>query len=285
MLKKAPYQICQRKWFSLLFILGLLLFAGCSSAPEMEPVPTTPVAAPVTSQLPAGVEMAHDATIAYLTDEYDVQLPARSADWSTEYSLVDDLLGEGAYRLTADSCILTISNPLMAPDSIIYYVVLDDAEAGIHWEGSVDCQGHVFPAWSPPRLSEDEATAVPSDTINIVQAADLHKTVGIEVCKLDCASYTPHYTIGSPKLIAALVETLDSDLPLRPHVPCPAVYQLRFVLEDGQYYDFGYTCQMMSPAFLRGGQEFWMGQDAVAPDLFNGLMLPLIEPALAGSEL
>ncbi len=285
MLKKALCQMWPREWFRLLFIPGLLLFAGCSPASEMDPVPTTPAAVPVIGPLPAGVEMAHDATIAYLTDEYDVQLPGRSADWSTEYSLVDDLLGEGAYRLTADSCVLTISYPVMAPDSIVYYVVLDDADAGIHWEGSVDCLGQVLSAWSLPRVSADEAAAVSSDTINIVRAADLHKTVGIEVCKLDCASYTTQYTIGSPKLIAALVEALDTDMPLRSPAPCPAVYQLRFILEDGQYYDFGYTCQMMTPTFLRGGQEFWMGQDAVVPDRFNELMLPLIETALAGSEL
>ena len=98
--------------------------------------------------------------------------------------------------------------------------------------------------------------------------------------RLDCASYTPLYTIGNPELISALVDALDSDLPLRPRTQCPAVYQLRFILEDGQHYDFGYTCQMMTPTFLRGNQDFWMGQDGIAPDAFNDLILPLIAPGL-----
>lgn len=35
---------------------------------------------------------------------------------------------------------------------------------------------------------------------------------------------------------------------------------------------------MMTPTYLRGGQAFWMGQDALAPDAFNQLILPLIAP-------
>lgn len=280
MLKKAWCQLWQRKWLVLFLISVLLLFVGCSSTPERDFTPITVVPTPITTELPEGVKIARDATMSYLTEEYDLQLPMSSADWSIEYNLVDDLVGAGAYRLTADSCIVTISNPLMAPDSIVYYVVLDDAVAGIHWEGNVDYLGQILPVWSSPWSSVDElATAVP-DTINLVRMADLHKTTGIEVCKLDCASYTPRYTIGNPKLISALVESLDSDMPLRPHAPCPAVYQLRFILADGQHYDFGYTCQMMTPTFLRGNQEFWMGQDAIAPDAFNALMLPLIAPEL-----
>ena len=116
------------------------------------------------------------------------------------------------------------------------------------------------------------------DSINLVTLADLHTTVGIEICHLDCASYTPFYTIGNPELIAALVDALDTDIQLRPHARCPATLQLRFVLANGQHYDFGYACQMMTPTFLRGNQDFWHGQDAVAPDAFNELMLPLLAP-------
>lgn len=275
MIGKNLLRLWRRMGFCFLLIPILLLFIGCNSTPERDFTPITLVPTPITSELPDGVKMARDATMSYLTAEYDLQLPINSANWSIEYNLVDDLVGAGAYRLTADSCVVTISNPLMAPDLINYFVVLDDAVAGVHWEGYVDCNGQVLPAGS----SEDKLTANVLDTINIVKMADLHKTVGIEVCKLDCATYTPRYTIGSRELIAALVAALDTDIPLSPHAPCPAVYHLRFILADGQHYDFGYTCQMMTPTFLRGSQVFWHDQDAIAPDAFNELMVPLIAPA------
>ena len=265
-------------WFGLLFILIVLFFAGCNSTSPTDFTPVTLVPTPIATELPEGVKRVHDATVSYLAEEYDLRLPVRAADWSIEYNVVDDLFGAGAYRMTVEGCVMTISNPLMAPDSFSYYVVLSDAASGLHWEGYVDCQGKVMPASSPQLSSSDRLAPDMPETINIVRLAGLRDTVGIEVCRLDCASYTPLYTIGNPKLIAALVEALDTDIPLRPHAPCPAVYQLRFILEDGRHYDFGYTCQMMTPTYLRGNQEFWKGQDAIVPDTFNALLMPLIEP-------
>lgn len=41
---------------------------------------------------------------------------------------------------------------------------------------------------------------------------------------------------------------------------------------DGSQHEFGYACEMVSPSFLRGGQAFWLGQDVIAPDIFNHLI-------------
>jgi len=278
MLKEMMRQGWGNTRFGLLFILIGLFYAGCNSTSPTDFTPVTLVPTLIATELPEGVKMVHVATVSYLTEEYDLRLPVRAADWSIEYNVVDDLFGAGAYRLTAAGCVMTISNPLMAPDSFSYYVVLSDAASGLHWEGYVDCQGKVMPVSSPQLSSSDRLAPSMPETINIVRLVGLHNTVGIEVCRLDCASYTPLFTIDDPNLIAALVETLDTDMPLRPHAPCPAVYQLRFILEDGRHYDFGYTCQMMTPTFLRGNQEFWNDQDAIVPDTFNAMLMPLIEP-------
>jgi hypothetical protein len=274
MLSKNRYQLWRRMGFGFLLILTLLILAGCSSTEERDFTSLINTPAAVPAELPDGVKMARDAAVTYVTFNYNLQLPMHDADWLVEYDVQQDFIGAGAYRLTADSCILNISNPLPDPDSPIYHVVLDDAAAGFHWEGDVDCQGQVLLPWS----SVENSTAFMPKTINIVALTDLYSTVGIEVCRLDCGSYTPLFTIGDPELIASLISTLDSDMPLRPHAQCPAAYQLHFILAEGQHHDFGYTCQMMTPTFLRGNQEFWMGHDAIVPDAFNELMLPLIAP-------
>lgn len=276
MFSKDRWQLWRRIAFGFLLMLVPLFIVGCNLEVEESFNPLTRVPTAVTAELPDGVRMARDAMVTYVTFKYDITLPVSDADWAVEYLALEDIIGAGAYRLTADSCVVTISNPLMAPDTTIYHVVLDDAAADFHWEGDVDCQGQVLPKSS----AVDNLAVSTPNTINIVTLADLHSTIGIEVCGLDCASYTPLFTIGNQELIASLISALDTDMSLRPHVRCPAVYQLRFILADGQHRDFGYTCQMMTPTYLRGNQDFWMGQDAIAPDTFNELMLPLIAPEL-----
>jgi hypothetical protein len=146
--------------------------------------------------------------------------------------------------------------------------------SSVEMADGVTSQPHLSPS---PSLAETKATSVP-DTINLAIVAELRNAIQLEVCRLDCASYTPFLTVSDAKLIASLVKSLDTDIPLKPHARCPAVYQLCFTLDYGQHYCFGYTCEMMTPAFLRGNQEFWHGRDAIAPDAFNELMMSLIAP-------
>jgi len=268
-------QIWQRMILSFLLAFLLMFIVGCRPDIEETFTPFTPAPTAVTAKLPEGVKMARDAALAYVNLNYDIWPRISEADWEVACVTPKDIVGASAYRLTADSCVITVSYPVTAPDSTIYHIVLDDPATDFHWEGDVDVLGQVLPQW----LSVDDLpySSIPH-SINLVTLADLQNTVGIEVCHLDCASYTPLYTIGNPELIATLVDALDVDMPLRPHARCPATYQLRFIMANGQHYDFGYTCQMMTPTFLRGNQDFWMGQDAVAPDAFNELMLPLLAP-------
>ena len=256
-----------------LFMVTAILIAGCAATPEENFTPVTQVPTAVATELPVGVQTARDAVLAYVTANYNISVSPSETNWRVNYITPQRILGIGTFRLSADNCELTISYPLVAADSTIYHVTLDDSETAFHWEGDVDAQGKVL----VPTSWEETAVSA-SDTINIVELADLHNTVGIEICRLDCASYTPLFTLGNPEQIANLIDALDTDMPLKPQARCPATYQLRFIQSDGQHYDFGYTCQMMTPTFLRGNQAFWQGQDAVAPDAFNELMLPLIAP-------
>ena len=275
MIDKDRYQLWSK--MGLVFLLTIIMFfaTGCNATSERDFSAVRPLPTPIAAELPDEVKKVRDVALTHIDRQYDINLPMSDADWTVEYDILVDIIGAGAYRLTADTCVVTISNPVMGFDTAIYHVVLDDPAAGFHWEGDVDCQGQVLPSWSS---AIDESSA-DMDTINLVEVAGLRRTVGIEVCSLDCASYTPFYTIANPEFVAALIDALDTEMPLRPHARCPAIYQLRFILANGQHYDFEYACQMMTPTYLRGGQDFWNGQDAVAPDAFNKLIMPLIGPS------
>ncbi len=275
MIDNDRFQLWSKMELFFLLTSMMLLAISCKATAEVDFSTAYNLPTPVTAELPEEVEKVRDVALTHVDRQYDINLPMSDADWTVEYDILVDIIGAGAYRLTADTCVVTISNPLMGFDSTIYHVVLDDPVAGLHWEGDVDCQGHVLPSWS----SSADLSPADADTINLVKVAGLQNTVGIEVCSLDCASYTPLYTIANPEFVAALIDALDTDMSLRPHARCPAIYQLRFIQADGQHYDFEYACQMMTPTYLRGNQDFWMGQDAIAPDAFNNLILPLIAPS------
>ena len=122
------------------------------------------------------------------------------------------------------------------------------------------------------------ATPATGPAINVYAAADLGQTTRIDVLQReDGQDSTPANTkqlvsITDRQAIQALVGALDEELQLVQRASCPGFYTLVFHLADGSQVEFDYACQMMSPAFLRGGQSFWQWQEAVAPDSFNQLL-------------
>lgn len=275
MFGKSRLQLWQLVAFWFLLMITLMLVVGCNPKFKETFTPLTLVPTPVAGELPAEVKMARDAALVFVNSNYDAGLRFPDANWTVERIVLENIGGTCVYRLTSDRCVVTVSYSSLHSDSAIYHVVLDDSAADFHWEGDVDAEGKVSPLWWP---EDDPSVSSVPPTINLVTLTNLRTTVGIEICHLDYACYTPLYSIGNPELIAALVDALDTDIQLRPRARCPATYQLRFVLANGQHFDFGYACQMMTPTFLRGNQEFWHGQDIVAPDVFNELMLPLLAP-------
>jgi len=115
-------------------------------------------------------------------------------------------------------------------------------------------------------------------SINLVTVADLRQTTQIDVLRREdgndstSVNFEELFTISDGETINSLVDALDKDLELSPPASCPALYTLIFHLADGRQHEFGYACEMVSPSFLRGGQAFWLGQDVIAPDIFNHLI-------------
>jgi serpin B len=120
-----------------------------------------------------------------------------------------------------------------------------------------------------------ESASEPS-TINVVEQAGLSGTVAIEIAELDTASsaevgtlYTYQLTVDDQAQVEQAVITLDVDLEPDPPARCSSLYELRFRLEDGTTQVFGYSCGAEGPAFLRGDQAFWGGQQVTAPAGFD----------------
>ena len=119
-------------------------------------------------------------------------------------------------------------------------------------------------------------------SINLTALAGLDQTTRIDVLRREDGddSTAVHFEelsiITDDETIHALVEALDGDLDLEPRVRCPALYTLVFHLRDGRQHEFGYACEMASPSFLRGGQLYWQGKEAIAPDAFNRVLSDIL---------
>jgi putative hemolysin len=125
--------------------------------------------------------------------------------------------------------------------------------------------------------SADEPTSTPAPEVwvNPAKLAGLDGTVEIEILELNTAAatgYVHRLTVSDASVIARVVSALDVDLKLGPRVRCPAAYKLRFRLADGVVQEFGLGCDAENPAFVRGGQDFWQGQDAEPPAQFVALI-------------
>jgi len=139
---------------------------------------------------------------------------------------------------------------------------------------SSECDGW---AYYRGECTQEQVEATEKIAINIVDEAGLAQTQKITVLKLDPdapVSHQPMNFISEPAVVAEILASLNSDVHLMPRARCPAPFTLRFHLADGTFQEIGYACELQTPSFLRGDQDFWHGKDALAPDGFNALLCP-----------
>lgn len=123
-----------------------------------------------------------------------------------------------------------------------------------------------------------ETAPTPSaPAINIVRAADLADTVRIDVLAADSAESDPGplvtiTTIEDRDTITRLLDAVNLDLPPRQPADCPTETVLRFVKDSGEAVEIGYACPGVTPAFLRGGDDLFDGQDVIVPEPFRELL-------------
>jgi hypothetical protein len=146
----------------LMLILGAVVVSGCvppaaqpTAAPEVvvEPsvsptpegghiIPTaTPTEAAV--EAPDEVRAARDVALAYVGGRYGEQAPALDLTWTEEFITPEGLVGSGTYQYTAGDWVITISYPIVAPEAVVYQVVMANQTTGFQWEGEVDAAGQV----------------------------------------------------------------------------------------------------------------------------------------------
>jgi hypothetical protein len=130
-------------------ILGIIL-SGCTSN-ETSPTETNmllvetmdlPVAIvtdqPVTEPDLLTREQALDIAVAHVLQKTDLEAPG---EWTRQDITPHNLVGSADYLFTSGAWVARITNPVVAPEFILYTITLDHVSSGMSWTGEVMADG------------------------------------------------------------------------------------------------------------------------------------------------
>ena len=141
----------------LVLIMIALIVSGCgqtTAEPTESLTPIRPeVATEVAMETPRGeanqVRTTRDLTLAYVGGRYSDEAPPLGLTWVEEDVTPEGLVGSITYQYSAEDWVVTISYQVVAPDSVIYQVVVSNQSTEFQWQGTVDAAGQVAETLAP----------------------------------------------------------------------------------------------------------------------------------------
>lgn len=125
-------------YLGIVLLLSALVISACGGASSaLAPTPAGQ------SSRPSDPMGAHNAALAYLVENYGSEAPAAGLVWTETHTKPEGLVGGESYEYTAGDWLITVSYPIVAPENVVYTVVVSNATTGFRWEGQVDAQGQV----------------------------------------------------------------------------------------------------------------------------------------------
>ncbi len=92
---------------------------------------------------------ARDAALTYLREEHGEVTPAADLTWTRKRTTSEGLVGSESYEYRSGHWVITISHPVVAPEMVVYNVVVSNQNTGLQWEGDVDANGDVTEVRAP----------------------------------------------------------------------------------------------------------------------------------------
>jgi len=89
---------------------------------------------------------ALQVALAYLSERYGEQVPASGLIWVGDRPPAEDLVGSQTINFTSESApgwLATVTHGVVAPEAVVYRILLIDEASGFQWEGEVDALGQV----------------------------------------------------------------------------------------------------------------------------------------------
>ncbi len=86
---------------------------------------------------------ALDVALAYVAERYGEQAPAPGLTWTGDRPPPEEFVGSEIFEFTTEDWVATVSCGVVAPDILMWRVVVSNQITGFQWEGEVDAEGHV----------------------------------------------------------------------------------------------------------------------------------------------
>jgi putative hemolysin len=121
----------------------------CRPGTEVQPteVPVAPTEPSPEAPDPA---RARDAALDYIFDRYgEIVFPPPGSDWTEKDVTEEGLVGASTFEYTAADLMVTVSFPVVAPENVVYHVVVANQATGFQWEGEVDATFQVTELSAP----------------------------------------------------------------------------------------------------------------------------------------
>jgi hypothetical protein len=98
---------------------------------------------------PDEVRTARDVALAYASGRYGEQAPALGLNWTEERTTPEGLVGSETFTFTTGDWVVTITYPIVAPEAVVYQVVVTNPTTGFQWEGEVNAVLQVTETLAP----------------------------------------------------------------------------------------------------------------------------------------
>jgi hypothetical protein len=89
------------------------------------------------------VMAARESALTFLRAQYADIAPPEGLSWTRRRMTPEGIVGAETFQYRAGFWIVTISYPVVAPDMVVYRVLVSNENSGFQWQGEVDAQGQV----------------------------------------------------------------------------------------------------------------------------------------------
>ncbi len=128
--------------FTLILIISALI-GGCTLLTDAPPNTADDAQTDEVTIVITGAQSARDAATIFVRDHYGLFVPLGDDHWLEENITPEDIVGTSAYQFTSGNWAVSILFPVIAPESIIYTVLVTNDSIQFSWEGQIDAFGEV----------------------------------------------------------------------------------------------------------------------------------------------
>ena len=155
---------------------------------------------------PEIVLTARDAALVYISENYPDDSPAPDLAWEGGRTTPEGLVGSESFQYTAEDWVVTISYPVVAPEEVVYQIMVENPATGFQWQGMLDAEGYLIEMLAP--TGGDFQPLSPAACSDL--ADDMAQTLGVQVVTAEARFADPiNRKVGSGCEITAVGTGLD----------------------------------------------------------------------------